>query len=94
MNALLLTATSGGGLKPAGEVAPGAALADPNDVWPFAGTVGVATTELKPGGEAEFPYADDRRATSVISDSGFVEAGTKVVVQEARRFRVVVRPVI
>jgi len=71
----------------------GVALQDPNDVWPFAGTVGVATTDLKPGGEAQFPYADDRRATSVVSDSGYVEAGTKIVVREARRFRVVVRPV-
>jgi hypothetical protein len=68
-------------------------LQDPNDVWPFAGTVGVATTDLKPGGEGQFPYADDHRATSVVSDSGYIEAGTKIVVREARRFRVVVRPV-
>jgi hypothetical protein len=88
---LILTATSGGGRSDGVAVAPG--LADPSDVWPFAGTVGIATTDLKPGGEAEFPYADDRRATSVVSDSGFVEAGTKVTVREARRFRVVVRPV-
>ena len=90
-NRLILTATAGGGRADAAAV-PG--LQDPNDVWPFAGTVGVATTDLKPGGEAEFPYADDRRATSVVSDSGFVEAGTKLVVREARRFRVVVRPVV
>ena len=89
-NRLILTATSGGTTDPR---PAGVALQDPNDVWPFAGTVGVATTDLKPGGEAQFPYADDRRATSVVSDSGYVEAGTKIVVREARRFRVVVRPV-
>lgn len=88
-NRLILTATSGGrSMAPAG---PG--LADPNDVWPFAGTVGVAATDLRPGGDAEFPYADDRRTTNVVSDGGFVVKGTKVVVKEARRFRVVVRPV-
>jgi membrane-bound serine protease (ClpP class) len=82
----LILATPAGG--PA--AAPGP---DPNDVWPFAGTVGVAVTHLKPGGSAEFPYADDRRATAVISDSGYVEAGTRVGVVEARGNRVVVRPI-
>ena len=89
-NRLILTTTSGG----RAETTPtGATLQDPNDIWPFAGTVGIATTDLRPGGEAEFPYADDRRTHHVVSDSGFVEAGTKIVVREARRFRVVVRPV-
>ena len=73
----------------ASTVAPGV---DPNDVWPFAGTIGVAVTQLKPGGSAEFPYADDRRITAVVSDSGYVEAGAKVGVVEARGNRVVVRP--
>ena len=77
---------------PAGPVAAVAPGADPNDVWPFSGTVGVTLTSLKPGGTAEFPYADDRRATAVVSDSGYVEAGTKVGVIEARGNRVVVRP--
>ena len=72
---------------------PTAPGVDPNDVWPFAGTVGVATTPLKPGGSAEFPYADDRRKTAVVSDSGYVEAGTKLAVIEARGNRVVVRPI-
>lgn len=84
-NRLILATPTG----PAVVAAPGT---DPNDVWPFAGTVGVATTHLKPGGAAEFPYADDRRTTAVVSDSGFVEAGTKVGVVESRGNRVVVRP--
>jgi len=71
-------------------VAPGT---DPNDVWPFAGTVGLAVSPLKPGGSAEFPYADERKATAVVSDSGYVEAGTRVAVIEARGNRVVVRPI-
>lgn len=66
--------------------------AGPRDVWPFAGTIGVATTQLKPGGSAEFPYADDRRSAAVVSDSGYVETGTKVGVVEVRGNRVVVRP--
>ena len=84
----LILATPPGG--PATTAAPGA---DPADVWPFAGTIGVAVTHLKPGGSAEFPYADDRRVTAVISDSGYIEAGTKVAVLEARGNRIVVRPI-
>ena len=76
------------GDAPTAEMAPGV---DPNDVWPFAGTVGVAVTDLKPGGTAQFPFADDRRTTAVVSDGGFVPAGTKVLVREARGNRVVVR---
>lgn len=83
---LILTGNAGA----AHAVAPGV---DPNDVWPFSGTVGLAVTNLKPGGSAEFPYADDRRTAAVVSDSGYVEAGTKVVVLEARGNRVVVRPI-
>ena len=76
---------------PAG-TAPAAPGVNPNDVWPFAGTVGVTVTPLRPGGSAEFPYADDRRTANVVSDSGYIEAGTKVGVVEARGNRVVVRP--
>jgi hypothetical protein len=50
-------------------------------------------SELKPGGSAEFPYADDRRTTAVISDSGYVSPGTKLVVREVQGNRVVVRPI-
>jgi len=83
----LILATPAGPGRP---VAPGI---DPNDVWPFAGTVGVAVTGLKPGGSAEFPYADARKATAVVSDGGYVEAGTKVAVIQVRGNRVVVRPI-
>ena len=52
----------------------------------------MTVTPLRPGGSAEFPYADDRRTANVVSDSGFIDAGTKVGVVEARGNRVVVRP--
>jgi membrane-bound serine protease (ClpP class) len=63
------------------------------DSWPFVGTVGKAVSDLKPGGTAEFPYADDRRITAVVSDSGFVAAGTKLSVREVHGSRIVVRPI-
>jgi membrane-bound serine protease (ClpP class) len=85
-------ATTGGGLvAPAAGVAAGAG--GPADAWPFAGTIGRAVSDLKPGGSAEFPYADDRRITAVISESGFVPAGTKLAVREVHGNRVIVRPV-
>jgi len=65
----------------------------PGDTWPFVGTVGRAVSDLRPGGSADFPYADDRRATQVVSDSGFVAAGTKVAVREVHGNRVVVRAI-
>lgn len=71
---------------------PGSA-SEPADAWPFAGTIGRAVSDLCPGGPAEFPYADDRRVTAVVSDAGFIPAGTKLAVREVRGNRVVVRPV-
>ena len=37
--------------------------------------------------------SDERKETAVVSDSGYVEAGTKVAVIEARGNRVLVRPI-
>jgi membrane-bound serine protease (ClpP class) len=85
------------GPVPATAGAPlGAAAGVPlvGETWPFVGTVGRAVSDLKPGGSAEFPYGDDRRNTAVISDSGYVTAGTKVVVREVHGNRVVVRNLI
>jgi membrane-bound serine protease (ClpP class) len=65
-----------------------------SEIWPFVGTIGRAVSDLKPGGSAEFPYADDRRTAPVVSDSGYVTAGTKLVVREVHGSRVVVRPVV
>jgi len=91
-NRLILTATSGGTAVNLGQSnSPGPAVAEPADRWPFVGTIGRAVSDLKPGGSAQFPYADDTRTTAVISDSGYVTAGSKVVVREVCGSRVVVK---
>jgi membrane-bound serine protease (ClpP class) len=85
---LILTETSGGPLPSAG-----APLKAGDDVWPFVGTVGVVKTDLRPGGVVQFPYGADTRNADVVCVSGFIPAGKKVVVQEARGNRIVVRAV-
>jgi membrane-bound serine protease (ClpP class) len=91
-NRLILTATSGGQAANSAQTnIPGPAVAEPADRWPFVGTVGRAVSDLKPGGSAQFPYADDTRTTAVISESGYITAGTKIVVREVSGSRVVVR---
>ena len=87
LNRLVLAGPEG-----AGGAVPGRLTPEPADAWPFTGTVGRAVSDLRPGGSAEFPYADDRRITAVVSDSGFVPAGTRLAVREVRGNRVVVRP--
>jgi membrane-bound serine protease (ClpP class) len=70
-----------------------AATASSARTWPMIGSAGRAVTELKPGGSAEF-YDDmlaDVRVISVVSDSGFVNPGSDVVVREVAGNRVVVR---
>lgn len=88
---LILSTTSGAVGKPA--VAAPSVVNDPLDVWPFTGTVGRAVSELKPGGSAEFPYGNDRRTPAVVSDSGYVAAGSRLLVREVRGSRIVVRPI-
>jgi len=87
-NRLILTATSGG--KP--RVAGGADR-PPTEAWPFVGSAGVALTDLRPGGSVEFPYADSTRAASVVSISGYVPSGAKVVVDEVQGSSIRVRAV-
>jgi membrane-bound serine protease (ClpP class) len=83
---LILTETSGGSI-------PLALHPIKPDSWPFVGTIGEAVSELKPGGSARFPFADDTRMASVVSASGFVPPGSKIEVQEVRGTRIVVRQV-
>lgn len=61
--------------------------------WPAIGSHGRATTDLRPGGTAAFhdPATNDSQMTDVVSDSGFVRAGSEVVVREVQGNRVVVR---
>jgi len=65
----------------------------PIETGPAVGDVGVAVTELKPGGSVKFmteSYPAGRIA-GVVSESGFVMPGTSVVVTEVAGNRVVVR---
>ncbi len=84
-NRLILTATSGN---------VGAILADrPIETGPAVGDVGIAVSDLRPGGSVKFlteSYPDGRVA-AVVSDTGYVASGTKVVVSEVAGNRVVVR---
>ena len=66
----------------------------PDNLWPGVGTAGVATTDLRPGGSAAFldMGTGDNRTVAVVSEAGYVDAGAKLVVLEARGNRIVVRP--
>ena len=90
VNRLILTTVSGGNVSVADADVPGAVEVVS---WPAVGTVGTAMTDLRPGGVAQFEdeALRDTRSTDVVSDSGFVRAGTKVIVREVTGSRVVVR---
>jgi membrane-bound serine protease (ClpP class) len=74
-NRLILNTTSG-------NVAPMPAVRTNTEAWPFIGSIGVTTTKLRPGGFAEFPFGDSTRPSAVINIDGYLDAGTKVVVQQ------------
>jgi membrane-bound serine protease (ClpP class) len=88
-NRLILNATSGGPAASVLESAPG-------NAWPGVGTAGTAVTDLRPGGSAEFDDLSlgDRRTIAVVSESGYLSAGAKVVVRQSRgNFVVVARAI-
>ena len=89
LNRLILTATSGHTVVPR----PGEAGSASRSIWPPVGAVGRATSELKPGGSAEFFDAatEEARHTSVVSENGFLPQGTEVIVREVNGPTVVVR---
>ncbi len=94
-NRLVLTATSGGGSTDAAPslVTTGGLVPAPQSTWPPVGSLGRATTPLRPGGSAEFPDSTgtDVRVFSVVSESGFLPAGSPVIVREVGAGRVLVR---
>lgn len=72
-----------------------AAIAARNAPWPAAGAVGWAVSDLRPGGTAKFaitPDPDDTANADVVSDRGFIAAGTRLAVVEVAGNRVIVRP--
>ena len=90
-NRLVLTAVSGQ-MKPSEILVQGGA---PEPCWPPIGSIGQASTELKPGGSAMFAdgVLGDTRQVAVVSDRGYVSPGTQLVVRESRGNRVLVSPV-
>jgi len=65
---------------------------DPLDENPAVGATGVAVTDLRPGGSAQFrDAAGGTHVISVVSDSGFIPRGTTLMVREVAGNRVVVR---
>jgi membrane-bound serine protease (ClpP class) len=87
-NRLILTATSGGDVATPSQIPP-------ENNWPGVGTSGTAVTDLRPGGSAEFLdlSVGNARPVAVISETGYVTAGAKLIVQESRGNRIVVRAV-
>jgi len=86
---LVLTTTVGGGTNLDGLV-----ITRPNvHVWPPLGSIGKATTDLRPGGAAEFfdSAIGEHRVVSVVCETGFVAKGTELLVREVTRARVLVR---
>jgi membrane-bound serine protease (ClpP class) len=90
VNRLILSATAGGNATVIDTGIPGAIEVV---AWPTVGAVGAAVTDLRPGGTAQFldEGINESRTTDVVSDSGFVAKGAKVVVREVHGNRVVVR---
>jgi membrane-bound serine protease (ClpP class) len=91
LNRLILTATSG---SPAVTASNTNIASSPGpEHWPRPGAIGKAISELRPGGSAEFfdPAIADKRIAFVISESGYLSAGTDLVVREVSGPSVVVR---
>jgi len=86
---LVLTATVGGGTN-----LDGKEITRPEvHVWPPIGSVGKATTDLRPGGAAEFldTAKGEHRVVNVVCETGFVAKGTELLVREVSSVRVLVR---
>ena len=84
-NKLILTTTAGGtvaGAATAGALEPSR---------PMPGDGAIAVTDLRPGGSARIESSGE--VTPVVSDSGFVKAGDRLVVREVSGNRIVVRVV-
>ncbi len=87
-NKLILTTVTGDLSAPTGPI-----VIAPPESGPAIGDAGVAVSELKPGGSVKFitdSYPDGRIA-AVISESGWLPAGTPVTVREVAGNRVIVR---
>jgi membrane-bound serine protease (ClpP class) len=90
LNRLILTRPLGNSPLSTAQAVANSAIAG---AWPPTGAIGKAVTELRPGGSAEFfdPAIADKRLTNVVSESGFLAAGTELVVRQVIGPSVVVR---
>ncbi len=72
---------------------PGAPAVDHGSFWPAVGAYADAVSDLKPGGSASFydPTIADVRVLSVISATGYISRGAKLVVLQNNDNRVLVR---
>jgi membrane-bound serine protease (ClpP class) len=87
MRRLILNATSGGTTldnRNAPSILP---------TWPAVGAIGTAVTELRPGGMAAFhdPVLGDVRQIDVLSDTGYIPAGAKIVARTVVADHITVR---
>jgi membrane-bound serine protease (ClpP class) len=86
-NRLILTSVTGG---------TGAPVSSPSvSLRPAVGDIGTAITPLRPGGSAQFSIATGPTPDiilPVLSETGFLEAGVRIVVQDTSNNRILVRP--
>ncbi len=89
----LVLKQSAGDVATVGGAAPGSV--EITETWPTPGMIGTVVADLRPGGLVEFedPTTNDTRTIDVVTDSGYVTRGTRVVVRDIRGSRIVVRPV-
>ncbi len=91
MNRLVLTTSVGQTVEPQRDIAREQA----EDAWPAIGVTGTVVSDLRTGGVARFfdPIVNDQRNADVVSDHGYVVAGTRVVVRAKEGTRIVVRAI-
>lgn len=83
---LVLSSSAGGDVASTRSVRPASPAVDPSS--PTIGAVGVAASQLRPAGRAEF----GGRTFDVASDGSFIEAGTSIRVVAIREGRIEVEP--
>jgi membrane-bound serine protease (ClpP class) len=89
LNKLILTTTVGSESGMVGSLTN----IDPNELAPAIGATGLAVTDLRPGGSAQFTdAAGGRHIVSVVCDCGYVTRGTLLIVREVAGNHIVVRP--
>jgi membrane-bound serine protease (ClpP class) len=92
LNRLILTAVVGGGPE-GGPIVADIPSPTQTVAWPTRGARGKAVTDLRPGGSAEFydEALGDSRIIDVYSDSGFIRAGSDVIVRRVQGAMVLVK---